>query len=390
MIDNRPQHACASCHLCEAVPPDGFRRCWKREAKAGYWHTIADGPELMGRLPRQAHFLTMLASRPGPDDSPTHYRGPLYGEFDAEAPAQAFDDLRRCLELLHSEYDCPFEAIRAWHSGRRGPHWTIPPVVIGAEAGHPQLPRIYVAMVQRLFPSNVAPTVDRSVYSGGQGRMWRLPNRRRSDTGRYKVPLSIREVLHKPYADLEALTVRPRKGIFWPADDELAPCSALVQLYQETAAAIDHPTPTRTYPAQNGSSTGGDVEVLLSRCAFIRHCRDDASVLTEPEWYAMVSNVARCTDGPAAVHRLSAPYPDYSPQETEEKMAHALQAPGPHTCTFIQGFGFQGCPPGGCGVKAPIALSHHRDSPLRRRREAEDLARRLLQRRIGGAPDDEY
>jgi hypothetical protein len=69
-------------------------------------------------------------------------------------------------------------------------------------------------MIQLLFAQNMAPTLDRSIYSMGQGRMWRLPNRRRSDTGRYKVPISTREALHKPYADMEAITLRPRKGHF--------------------------------------------------------------------------------------------------------------------------------------------------------------------------------
>jgi Primase C terminal 1 (PriCT-1) len=76
--------------------------------------------------------------------------------------------------------------------------------------------------------------------------MWRLPNRRRSENGRYKVPLDMREILHTPSAEIEALTYRPRKGIFWPADDELSPCPALVDLYHETLATLKdiRPAPT--------------------------------------------------------------------------------------------------------------------------------------------------
>ena len=187
--------------------------------------------------------------------------------------------------------------------------------------------------------------------------MWRLVNRRRSDTGRYKIPVTMQEVLHKPYADLETLTRRPRKGIFWPADGDVSPCPGLVRLYQETAAAVERATSVGPHHICDDSLHLGNVDVLLSRCAFLRHCRDNAATLSEPEWYAMVSNVARCTHGAEAVHRLSAPYPGYSPQETEEKVAHALADTGPHTCAFIQALGFQGCPPGGCGVKAPIGLS---------------------------------
>ena len=68
--------------------------------------------------------------------------------------------------------------------------------------------------------------------------MWRLPNRGRSDTGRYKVPLAMREALHWPYTDIEALTHRPRKGIFWPAKEVLASCPALMALYQQVIATL--------------------------------------------------------------------------------------------------------------------------------------------------------
>lgn len=79
-------------------------------------------------------------------------------------------------------------------------------------------------MIAGLFPLGIAPSLDHGIYSGGKGQMWRLPNRLRSDTERFKVALAIREVLHKPDTNLEALTTSPRKGIFWPPDDELSPC----------------------------------------------------------------------------------------------------------------------------------------------------------------------
>jgi Primase C terminal 1 (PriCT-1) len=166
-----------------------------------------------------------------------------------------------------TEYDCPLEAIRVWHSGSRGPHWTIPAVVLGAETGHPSLPRIYAAMGQQLFPPSVAPTLDGCVYSGGQGRMWRLPNRRRSENGRYKVPLAMREVLHTPDTAIEALTHRPRKGIFWPADDELSPCRSLVELYHETIASLKDVHPAQTAEHAEGCIREGARNATLASLA---------------------------------------------------------------------------------------------------------------------------
>jgi hypothetical protein len=225
MANRGLSHDIRLCRFCDDVPSDAYLRHWKREAKAGAWHVIADAPNLMARLPRQAHFLTVLAYRFGPERQP-HYQGPLYFEFDTANPADALIDLRRCLSIVEVEYGCPLEAFHVWHSGGRGFHVTAPPVVIGAEAGYSSLPHIYAAMIDRLFPPSVASLLDRSIYNGGKGRMWRLPNRQRTDTRRYIVPLTMREVLHKPYADLDALTLRPRKGLFWPADEDLSPCPA--------------------------------------------------------------------------------------------------------------------------------------------------------------------
>src|SRR5882724_3556238 len=231
-------HDAARCPCCELVLPDVYRRRWKHQAKVGAWHLIADGPELTARLPGIAHFLTILGYRLGPAGSPAHYSRPLYWEFDADDPVHALEDLRRVVERLGVEYDCPLEALHIWYSGGRGFHVTVPPIVIGAEAGHPQLPRVYATMITKLFPPHIAPTLDRSIYNMGQGRMWRLANRRRSDTGRYKVPVAIQEVLHQPSAALDALTIHPRKGRFWPTEQALASCPALVQCYHEAMAIL--------------------------------------------------------------------------------------------------------------------------------------------------------
>jgi hypothetical protein len=348
-----------TCGCCKIVPAHQYRRYWKEERKVSYWHSIAEGPDLPERLPREAHFLTILGYQLDPSGHPGRYRGALYFEFDATDLAQALHDAHRCMQVLHVEYSCPLEALQVSHSGGRGFHGTIPPAVLGAELGHPQLPRIYAAMIQHLFPAQIAPTLDRSIYNLGKGRMWRLPNRRRSDTGRYKVPLAMREVLHRTSAELEALTRRPRHGLFWLPEDELSPCPALVQLYRDTVAAVEHLRPPVMIPREDLrhlTDRGADLDLMLRRCTFLRHCRDDAATLSEPEWYAMVSNVARCRDGQAVVHELSRSYPYYSPDETDAKIIHALHDTGPHTCAFIQGLGFRGCPVGGCGVKAPIGL----------------------------------
>jgi len=101
----------------------------------------------------------------------------------------------------------------------------------------------------------------------------------------------------------------------------------------------------------------GPADVVIEKCAFIKYCKNNAARLPEPNWHAMVSNIALCSDGPARVHELSRPYPGYNFDETQDKIDRALAVKKPHTCTYIQdAFGFD-C--GGCdaGCKAPVALA---------------------------------
>lgn len=102
----------------------------------------------------------------------------------------------------------------------------------------------------------------------------------------------------------------------------------------------------------------GPVSLIVDNCVFIQYCRDYAAKLSEPEWYAMITNIARAEGGRKLVHELSSPYPKYRVEETEEKIRHALENGHPHTCAYIRDtLGFDGCPEGGCGVNAPIGLA---------------------------------
>lgn len=98
---------------------------------------------------------------------------------------------------------------------------------------------------------------------------------------------------------------------------------------------------------------------IVTGCAWMRHCRDDAAHLPEPEWYAMLSILGRCENGDALAHEWSAPYPGYSFEETTRKLKHALEAAGPRSCRDIRRrFGEVYCQ--GCAfwnkVTSPLAL----------------------------------
>ena len=89
---------------------------------------------------------------------------------------------------------------------------------------------------------------------------------------------------------------------------------------QEQLMAVLPETQMPDYPEVRTEFEGvvGSGKRILDKCAFCRYCRDNAESLSEPMWYAMVSNMSLAKDGAALVHEISKPYPKYSRTETDE------------------------------------------------------------------------
>jgi len=85
----------------------------------------------------------------------------------------------------------------------------------------------------------------------------------------------------------------------------------------------------------------GGLELVLAG-DFVAYCRELAEMLSEPLWYAMITNLIGFRGGRAAIHELSRPHPGYSYTDTERKIEHALSdAPGPHSYRYIAEYGFE-------------------------------------------------
>jgi putative DNA primase/helicase len=117
-------------------------------------------------------------------------------------------------------------------------------------------------------------------------------------------------------------------------------------------------------PQMVGASLKGTrqgMDLVLRRCAFMEHCRENAASLPEHDWYAMISNLAVFEGGDKVVHTLSARYPKYKHAETQEKINHFLESgTKPMTCKTIAEKGFV-CPRMGtdaCTCKSPAALCY--------------------------------
>lgn len=121
----------------------------------------------------------------------------------------------------------------------------------------------------------------------------------------------------------------------------------------------DIPDDQQEAPQSAGPSpcVGSDrIYEIIKRCHFLRHCKEDAVSLPEPDWWSMVCSL--CFEGGSGIviHELSKDYPSYSIRETNSKMMEALKQTGPMSCKAIQETtGFE-CPSGSCGVKFPVHL----------------------------------
>jgi P4 family phage/plasmid primase-like protien len=89
-----------------------------------------------------------------------------------------------------------------------------------------------------------------------------------------------------------------------------------------------------------------DTKAVQEGCAFLKHCKDNDTGITEPEWYAMLSIVGRLENGDELIHTDYGPrghkHPKYHAETWDAKLKHALEASGPRTCANICDM-FEGC-----------------------------------------------
>jgi putative DNA primase/helicase len=96
--------------------------------------------------------------------------------------------------------------------------------------------------------------------------------------------------------------------------------------------------PPASVPPQSAppSLAPAQLPPILDGCGWMRHCRDDAAKLPEPEWYRMLTVVARCEDAERWAHELSKPYPGYTGRETQRKLHQASREDiAPVTCGYV-------------------------------------------------------
>jgi putative DNA primase/helicase len=129
----------------------------------------------------------------------------------------------------------------------------------------------------------------------------------------------------------------------------------------ELSAVLPH-IPEESVPSRNNEDYspprgfGTQLGLLLvgRRCEFIKFCKHLAKSLSEPLWYAKITNLAVFKGGLEAIHSISKPYPNYSYEETQRKIERFYKSgTKPMTCQAIAERGFD-CPKrASCKCKSP-------------------------------------
>jgi hypothetical protein len=109
------------------------------------------------------------------------------------------------------------------------------------------------------------------------------------------------------------------------------------------------------YKASSEYDNSADIEAIL-KCRFIEWCKQHPAEVSEPLWYAMLSNLVQIRPGGVTLcHEFSKGHPGYRPKDTDNKILHALDSSKPHSCEYINANGFD-CKRN-CFTNSPVGLS---------------------------------
>lgn len=71
-------------------------------------------------------------------------------------------------------------------------------------------------------------------------------------------------------------------------------------------------------------------------CGWMREIIENAEATGYNDWFQALGIIGRCHGDERLAHAISAPYPKYTPFETDQKLDEALKADGPVTCGFVE------------------------------------------------------
>lgn len=267
--------------------------------------------------------------------------GALWFDFDIAGDGHAQTNLPRSLDEVNALLaELPHAPSAVIHSGG-GVHayWLFD-----------QLWRLDSA-AERKKAQSLSSAWQREIVTKGQARGWKLDTT--SDLARVlRLPGTFNRKTDTP----RAVAVIEWTGTRYSAGQLQADCASKVP------ASHAKPRARHSHKERTNSIDAPADAVGLLRCPWVAHCRDDAATLPEPEWYGLLTLLARCKDGLETAHEWSASHAGYSEQATLAKFRHAKDAPGPRTCADIRdnlnGSEFCRSCKYGDRIKSPLALTN--------------------------------
>lgn len=216
-------------------------RFWKVGQKKGFWKSYLLEAEQAVLDNEASAFTTVLAVdfNPGKDEAipeTASYAGPFYIDIDSESIKKAINAATKVYNRLLKNGVAP-EFISMYATGKRGFHFVIPQACFTKDGPMPKLPKIYWHMAASL---KLPEETDMTVYSSGRGRMWRLPNKKREDNGKFKVQITPTELVKMTLKEYADLTSAPRDT--WAPKPKLVPfLKALYDLAKGRAERSEKP-----------------------------------------------------------------------------------------------------------------------------------------------------
>jgi hypothetical protein len=132
------------------------------------------------------------------------YKGPFYIDIDVDGePEQAVESAQAFADKLEAN---DVHEYAVYLSGKKGFHFIIPMETFAAARPVKSLPLIYKEMAMELYVEGV----DLAVYNEGRPRLLRTANVKRPDNGKYKVPISQKELYEMTPGMYAELTTSPR------------------------------------------------------------------------------------------------------------------------------------------------------------------------------------
>jgi len=189
-----------------------FFRYFKGHEKKGVWDAIKVGtPEEEAALVDEKYgFCTVLAVNQAAGFQQTltgelHYTGPFYLDIDSPDLSKSIKTAKKAIDKMGDSGVNPAHCT-VWLSGKKGLHITLPMHIFTDAVEMVDLPLIYRELAKSMHVGDV----DWEVYTRGKGRMWRLPNRKREDTGTYKVLVTAQELDKLNVKEYHKMVSEPR------------------------------------------------------------------------------------------------------------------------------------------------------------------------------------